>query len=533
MKKAFGIIFLVAFAITAMFIQRAFCASSDEVVKLFVGEPWVVSVNGLARIAIGNPAVIDVGNVSKNELTVNPKIPGTTTFVFWDLYGEQSYRVKVFAEDIQEAKRRIDNLLSKLDFSGVHTQAEEDEGKVLLLGEVKTIQDKDKISLVLGALKSKTVDLINIKELETAVEIDVQVLELSKDASSALGLTNPLSSTITISEVNTPALTGVGWAKLFNVLDVKRGAFVWTLDALVKEGKARVLSRPRLACQSGKEAELSVGGEKPTFTTEVASAGGSGTSVEYKEYGIKLKIKPTITGDDRIKVALNVDISEVGAVETLGTATETTAKAYPLTKRTISTELYLNDGQTLAVGGLVKQKEEEDITKTPWFGDIPIFGLLFRKKTTSSGGGDGERGNMELFVTLTPKIVGRQVAEAIEAKNIAEAKNSISSTVADLDQNVPENIKKYAAIVQKRILDNLGYPSPAKDAGFQGTVKLGLHLSYTGELLDTVIRNSSGYNVLDENAILTARRIISFPPFPESVDKKDLWIDIPITYNLD
>ena len=75
MKKAFGIIFLVAFAITAMFIQRAFCASSDEVVKLFVGEPWVVSVNGLARIAIGNPAVIDVGNVSKNELTVNPKIP--------------------------------------------------------------------------------------------------------------------------------------------------------------------------------------------------------------------------------------------------------------------------------------------------------------------------------------------------------------------------------------------------------------------------------------------------------------------------
>ncbi len=534
MKKAFWIIFLVACAITALFVQNSFCASSDEAVKIFMGEPWVVPVNGLVRVAIGNPAVVDVVNVSKNEMTVSPKSPGSSTLVFWDLYGEQSYKIKVFAEDITEVKQRVDNLLGKLDLPGVYTQAEEEEGKVLLLGEVKTSPDRDRITLALGKLKIKTVDLINVKELETAVEIDVQVLELNKDATSTLGLSNPLSAgPIAVTEVGTQALTGVGWSKLFNVLNVKRGAFSWALDALVKEGKAKVLSRPRLACQSGKEAELSVGGEKPIFTTEVASAGGQGTGVEYKEFGLKLKIKPTVTSDDRIKVALNVEISEVGTVETIGPADAPTAKAYPLTKRTIVTELYLDDGQTLAIGGLIKQKSEEDVVRTPWFSDIPILGILFRKKTTTVGGGSGERGNVELFVTLTPKIVGKQDNSANKANNVTEAKVFISSSGADLDQNVPADLKKYAGIVQRRILDNLDYPVSAKDAGFQGTVKLGLHLSYAGELIDVVIRNSSGYNILDDNAVASARKVISFPPFPESTDKKDIWIDIPVTYHLD
>jgi pilus assembly protein CpaC len=533
MKKAFWIIFLVASVLTALFVQNSFCASTDEAVKLFIGEPWVIPVNGLARVAIGNPAIVDVANVSKNEMTVNPKAPGATTLVFWDIYGEQSYKLKVYAEDIALIKSRVDNLLAKLDLPGVHTQAEEEEGKILLLGEVKTSQEREKVSLALATLKNKCVDLISVKELETAVEIDVQVLELNKDATSTLGLTNPLSSTITVTEVGTQALTGVGWEKLFNVLNVKRGAFAWTLDALVKEGKAKVLSRPRLACQSGKEAELSVGGEKPIFTTEVASAGGQGTGVEYKEYGLKLKIKPTVTGDDRIKVALNVDISEVGTAETIGAVDSPTAKAYPLTKRTIATELFLNDGQTLAIGGLIKQKTEEDVIRTPWFSDIPVLGILFRKKTTQTGGGSGQRGNMELFVTLTPKIVGKQDISASQESLSSKAKVFISSEGVELDQNMPAELKKYAGIVQRRVLDNLGYPVSAKDAGFQGTVKLGLHLSYSGELIDVAVRNSSGYNVLDDNAVLSARKVISFPPFPESIDKKDIWIDIPVTYHLD
>ncbi|MCX5712091.1 MAG: type II and III secretion system protein, partial [Candidatus Omnitrophica bacterium] len=256
-------------------------------------------------------------------------------------------------------------------------------------------------------------------------------MELDKDATTQLGFTWP--SQINITEMGSPGIPVTGavsvtqgatpsttftttpgqtnWGQLFRVLDVSRQAFTLTLDALQRDGKARILSRPRLACQSGKEAELLVGGEKPTFTTDVASAGGTGTSVEYKEYGIKLRIKPTVTDDFRIKVSLNVEISEVGEAETIGTTTSVTAKAYPLSKRNISTEMYLNDGQTLSIGGLIKQKEEQQNQSVPFLGKLPILGPLFRSKLTSSGGGAGNRGDTELFITLTPTLINNRPME--------------------------------------------------------------------------------------------------------------------------
>lgn len=560
MKKFFWIISLVLLSFTLLPVKyyAADNLEFEDEINLYIGEIKIIPVNSPTRIAIGNPAVADVINVTKSELTLSPKAAGTTALVFWDIYGEQSYKLKVFAENIQEIKRRIDNLLTKLNLPGVRTQAEEEEGKVLLLGNVKSPQEREKIALVLGPLKDKTIDLIAVKEEETVVEIDVQVLELSKDATTTLGFTWP--SNITLAERGSPGIAtssqtqvgttstisggtaiGTEWSTLFKVLNLSRGAFSWTLDVLVQEGKARILSRPRLACQSGKEAELLVGGEKPIFTTTVASAGGEGTTVEYKEYGIKLKIKPTVTDDGRIKVALNVDISEVGTADTIGSSTSPTAKAYPLTKRNVATELYLDDGQTLAIGGLIKQKQEEDVVKTPWLGDIPILGALFRKKTTKTGGGSGERGNNELFITLTPKIVGKegviQPEEKPEKKEVVSEPSvkpaPVTSITEQLEPALPEPFKNYAGIIQKRILDNISYPASAKEAGFQGTVKLSLHFSNLGQLLDVLVKKSSGYKILDDNAVTVTRRIISYPPFPASIDKEELWVDIPIVYRLD
>lgn len=530
MRKTFILALVFAASLILPYSKNYAGNEASEELKLYLGETQILTVNNPKRIAIGNPVVLDVTEATQKEITLNPKAAGKTTLVFWDDFGEQSYSVKVFNEDINEIKRRVDNLLAKLSLPGIYTQAEEDEGKVLLLGSVKIPQDRENVILVLGSLKEKVVDLIAVKEEDAAVEIDVQVLELSKDATNTLGLTWPGS--ITLTEVGSPGIqtAGVKWSTLLKVLNLKRAAFSVTLDALVQEGKAKILSRPRLACQSGKEAELLVGGEKPIITTTVASAGGEGTNVEYKEYGLKLKIKPTVTDDKRIKIALNVDISEVGTVETIGSDTTTTARAYPLTKRNVSTELYLDNGQTMAIGGLIKQKAEDDIRKTPWLGDLPVVGLLFRKKISKIGGGEGERGNMELFITLTPTIISGKVA-ATEGKVAGEVKPAVMSL--PVDNNLPVPVRNYVSIVQKRIMDNLRYPDSAKEAGFSGTVKLKLHLSYLGQLLDATIKEPSDYKILDDNTMETARRLISYPPFPPSIEEKELWIDIPITYQLD
>lgn len=540
MRKTFILALVFAASLILPYSENYAADEASEELKLYLGETQILAVNNPKRIAIGNPAVLDVTEATQKEITLNPKAAGKTTLVFWDDFGEQSYSIKVFNEDINEIKRRVDNLLAKLSLPGIYTQAEENEGKVLLLGNVKIPQDRENIALVLGSLKEKVVDLTAVKEEDAAVEIDVQVLELSRDATNTLGLSFPGS--LNLLEIGSPGIGSLGSkvSTLFTVKKLQRATytsgtaaadpFTFKLDALVQEGKAKILSRPRLACQSGKEAELLVGGEKPIITTTVASAGGEGTNVEYKEYGLKLKIKPTVTDDKRIKIALNVDISEVGTVETIGSDTTTTARAYPLTKRNVSTELYLGNGQTMAIGGLIKQKAEEDIRKTPWFGDLPVVGLLFRKKVSKTGGGSGERGNTELFITLTPTIIPGKEAVP-EWRGAGEAKPVVISS--SVDNNLPVPMRNYVSIVQKRIMDNLRYPDSAKEAGFSGTVKLKLHLSYLGQLLDAAIKEPSGYKILDDNTMETARRLISYPPFPLSIEEKELWIDIPITYQLD
>ena len=501
--------------------------AEEDAERLIAGETTIFDTRSPSRVAIANPQVADVTEVTSSEIVINAKSPGRTKLFFQDSFGDHSFDIVVIAEDMLMIKERVDNLLLKLNLPEVYAKAEDEENKVFILGNIRDEEDRQRIKLALGVLAEKTVDLTVIKEENAVVSIDVQVLEIDKDATTILGLTNPLSTTsgISLTEIGSPALTSTTWGQIFRVTNVMRPtAFNWTLYALIQEGKARILSRPRLACQSGKEAELLVGGEKPTFTTDVASAGGQGTEVEYKEYGIKLKIRPTVTEDRRINLGLNVDVSEVGTPEYIGAAANRTAQAYPLTKRSALTELSLDNGQTMVIGGLLKQKKEEDITRTPWLSDIPVLGALFRKKVSKRGGGSGERGDVELFITLTPTIVSENERPAQK-----QAKDSAPGEAV----SVPAPLSGYASVIQRRISENLSYPAAARDAAFQGTVKLKLHLSYSGELLEVNIQESSGYNILDEDAVAAARETSPYPPLPPSLDSEDIWVEIPIVYRLD
>ncbi|MDD5196828.1 MAG: TonB family protein [Candidatus Omnitrophota bacterium] len=539
MKKIFLFTLLAGAAFIILPGSSYTADDASEVLKLYMGEVKIISVSTPSRIVVGNPAIADVTQVTKNSITLSPKSPGTTTLVFWDNFGEQPYRLKVFAEDINAVKSRIDNLLGKLNLPEVYSQAAEDEGKVLLLGRVKSSQDRERVFTALGSLKDKTVDLVQVKEEESLLDIDVQILELNKDATNTLGFSWPGS--VTLTEVGSPALAAAGtsWGKVFKVSNIGRSIdgtanpFTLKLDALVQEGKARILSRPRITCQSGKEAELIVGGEQPIFTTQIAATTGSqGTSVEYKEYGIKLKIKPTLTAEKRIKLSLNVEVSDIGTVQTIGTSssseTTTTAQAYPLSKRSAATELYLDDGQTIAIGGLIKKKAEEDIRKTPFLSKIPIIGAIFRQKVTKEGGGTGSRGDTELFIVLTPKIAYMEKEKPLPSRKEETSKEEKTSR----EEQSVESVTQYARIIQERLLSNFSYPQELQEGGYQGTVKLRLHISYTGEPLDIVVIEPSGYQLLDDQAASMAKNITSYPPFPASIEDQELWIDIPVTFQL-
>jgi pilus assembly protein CpaC len=534
--------------------------------KLYMGETRVIEANVPSRVVVGNPSIVDISDVSEDAVTLTPKAVGVTTFMLKDSYGEQSYRVRVMSEDMSDIKLRIDGLLKELNLPGVYTRAAESEGKVLMLGAVKTADDIKLIDTALGPLKDKTTNLIQVKEEEAVVDIKVEVLELDKDATSTLGFTWPAQVSLSDAGITTPSLSSV-----FHVLNYTRAGLSAKLDLLVQEGKAKVLSRPNVACQSGKEAELLVGGEKPTFTTTVSQTGGATSStVEYKEFGIKLNIKPVITSDDRIHLKLVVEVSEVGDAELLGPANAPTAKAYPLTKRSTTTELYLNDNQTLAIGGLMKQKSEDDVSKVPGLGDIPGLGGFFRKRITKEGGGAQQRGNTELFITLTPRIISKgeqapqnasaqqpvaqgvaipetKIAsevvvpsetaapkEAPAAPAVALLKEAPSSNVNIIEPategGVSTSLADYINTVYKKIIDAVYYPQDAKNAGWQGTTKLSLNINYDGTLKEVKLLQSSGYSILDQAALETVYRQAPYPTLPEEVNQDELRIEIPVAF---
>ena len=543
-----------------------------ETIKMVVGEIKIIPTRLPNRVMISKPDIADIEEVTNTEMTLVAKSVGTSNLHFWDVFGEQSIEVKVVTEDMAEVKRRIDSLLLNLGLPDVYTQAEDEEGKVFLLGSVKRTKDKADITRMLGKLKGKTVDLINVMAEDAVIEIDVQVLELTTGASKSLGISWP--GNVNLTEVGSPGLTQVGpvknimstgsagstqefttetpgtpWGSLFRVLNVTRDSFSIRLDALITEGKARILSRPRLSCQSGKEASLLVGGEKPNLSTDVVVGGGSDTNIEYKEYGIQLKVSPTVTDEGRIRLAVNMQVSDVQEAVVIGSAASPTAKAFPIIKRNASTELILDNNQTLSIGGLIKQKSEETLRKVPWFGDIPILGAAFRQRTSTRGGGFGEKNDTELFIILTPKIVspstsGRKLSRpalrplaATGAQTVPSVSSSINDALMAAERIGPSRqegalFSAYTGIIQRRILERTVYPYLARQAGYEGTAILSLNLDYRGNLLSAKILRTSGYQVLDDDAAATAKSILSYPPFPPGIESESLWVEVPVSYRL-
>ncbi|MFA4889695.1 MAG: TonB family protein [Candidatus Omnitrophota bacterium] len=523
--KKFKIIFLVALFFSSQFSPGFILqAENEDTVYCIVGETKTFSTRNPTRVVIGNPAIADIAEVTSSEIKLSAKAPGSTTLVYWDIFGEQSVIIRVSQDDIVDIKHRVDSLLKDLGISGVYTKLAGDEGKVMLLGSLKNSADKERIISALAGMKQGLMDLIVVKEEDTVIEIDVQVLELDKGASKTLGLTWP--SQIILNEVNSPSLSAVtsAWGTLFKTVSVTRAAFQLTLDALEQEGKARILSRPRLSCLSGKEAKLLVGGEKPiyTATTTASSSAVTTGSVDYKEYGIILNIKPRVMEDNRIKINLTVEVSEAGEYD----SGVIYAKAFPITKRTVNTELFVNNNQTLAVGGLMKRKTEESMTKTPGLSNLPLIGALFRKKTTTSGGGASTKSDTELYITLTPRIVPKE--EVPEEKLTALKKAPEEFGVQAV--NIPQNIAPYARAVQAKITSAAYYPRQAKDAGWEGSVRLSLNLTANGSLKEMKVLQSSGYKLLDDAAAQVVRAQAPYPPFPPQIDAQEIWIEVPIVF---
>lgn len=157
------------------------------------------------------------------------------------------------------------------------------------------------------------------------------------------------------------------------------------LSALESDGKAEVISQPRVVTADGQIASIMAGTEIPY---QEASSSGA-TSVSFKEAVLKLEVTPQITPDDRIIMDLLINQDSVGELTAAGPSIDTNE---------VKTQVLVDNGETVVLGGIFKNEEVTQITKTPFFGDLPVIGRLFRRTSHSEV-------KSELLVFITPRLV--------------------------------------------------------------------------------------------------------------------------------
>jgi len=160
------------------------------------------------------------------------------------------------------------------------------------------------------------------------------------------------------------------------------------LSALQAEGQGEVVSNPKVVTADLKKATILQGRQIPYSTVSEA-----GTKIEWKDAFLKLEVTPQITPDDRVRMDLLVSKDEEGSLVTVSGV-----QSASIDKREVSTQVMVNNGETVVLGGVFEQTKTNNVSKVPLLGDVPLLGYLF--KNTKKG--DTKR---ELLIFVTPQIL--------------------------------------------------------------------------------------------------------------------------------
>jgi pilus assembly protein CpaC len=172
-------------------------------------------------------------------------------------------------------------------------------------------------------------------------------------------------------------------------------AFRYFIDSLRENNLLRILAEPNLTAISGQEASFLAGGEFPVPVPQSGSGGATTITIDYKEFGVRLKFVPIVLGDGRIRMKMSPEVSDLDFSSPL---TIQGSKIPIVNKRTVTTTVELADGQTFAIAGLLNNQISATRDVTPLLGDLPVLGALFRSTRYA-------REETELVVLVTPRLV--------------------------------------------------------------------------------------------------------------------------------
>lgn len=378
-------------------------AWSEERMNLYVGEVKVIKVGEVDRVAVGNGDLLSTSILKNGQLVILAEGEGDTKLHIWTKDGkERQMKVMITKSDSQRELEEIQSLLKSLPGVNVRMVG----GRPVVEGTV----DSGGSSLleVVGGVYKDLVNLTNLAQVgnQKMVYMNVQITEFNSSKLSELGInwqtningpswgyaketTDNSNSISVLTNSGAPLNVAQGGPITANTRLSYFGIaseMTSRINLAINNGDALLLASPILSARSGGEAEFLSGGEIPI----PVSNGLGDTSIEFKEFGIILRIKPRADNAGNIVAQVETELSTVddslAVNNTPGFRTRKT-----------STDVSLRDGQTLVLSKLVSNEVTKNTTGIKFMSKIPILGALFRSTNFRNS-------RSELVIFVTPYI---------------------------------------------------------------------------------------------------------------------------------
>jgi len=377
--------------------------------RVMVGKSLLINTTErLKRVSVTDPTVADTLVVTPTQVLVNGLAPGEVSLLIWDeLERSRSFDLRVDV-DITAASEEMHRLFPEEQINVTPSRS-----AIVLSGHVTT-EDVSKHAGALASAYSKNV--VNVLTFGPVgadeVLLEVKFAEVDRTALTQLGV-NLFSTGIgnTLSGVTTGQFGGT---KIGTLNDSTAGSGPITssttindllnmyffnpqihlggvIKALQSRNLLQILAEPNLIAVNGKEASFLAGGEFPFPVVQPGAGGVSTVTIQFREFGVRLKFTPVIQPNGNIHLHVVPEVSTLDFANSV-TVSGTTIPA--ISTRKADTEFELQDGQSFVIAGLMDNRVTDINNKVPWLGDVPILGNFFKSKSA-------QRSNSELMVLCT------------------------------------------------------------------------------------------------------------------------------------
>ena len=362
--------------------------AEQQTVQVSVGEAVSLPSENISKIALADPSIADVVNLSDKELSIIGKKAGVTTLTIVKSDGSatQMYRIEVGNDAAAVTIRQM------IGNNNITVRAIGDA--LVLDGKVNDEIEAQRAVQIAGAYKAQVVNLLEVTR-PRQIKVRIRIAEVNTEAIKNIGFQwfGPQGQVQYAMQyvgggsiVNGFIPTASEFGTEGSTFNPNTVSLTMLLDMLITKSYGRLLSEPTLVTFSGKEASFLVGEEIPIVQQLPQSF-----TVEFKEVGVRMKIKPTADSENRINTSIHAEVSQV-----IGTG----ANSIPIIgAKTADTTLQVNDGQTIVIGGLLENNVSRDVLrKLPWLAEIPVIGALFRDKQF-------DQSKREVLFFMTPEVI--------------------------------------------------------------------------------------------------------------------------------